>query len=66
MIHAYVMLCPNVCECRTVGHDVCETMGASFAVSAGFVDRVIDSLSVRGQHSVMPATKLAAVYSVRM
>ena len=58
------MLCPNECECGTVSHDVCDTMGASVRVNAGFVNRVIDSLSVSGQCSVMPAMKAAEVYSV--
>ena len=28
----YVMLCRNLCECGTVAHDVCETVGGSVAV----------------------------------
>ena len=32
-----------------MGHDVCDTMGASVTVKTGFVDEVIDSLSVSGQ-----------------
>ena len=47
-----------------MGHDVCETMGAGVRVNAGFVDGVIDSLSVCGQRSVMPVTKPAEVHSV--
>ena len=62
---ADVMLCSNVCECGTVGHDVHETMGAGVTVNAGFVDGVIDSLSVSGQCSVMPATKPSEVNPVR-
>ena len=59
------MLCPNVCECGTVGHDVCETMGAGVTMYADFVDRVINSPSVSCQRNVMPVTKSAEVYSVR-
>ena len=47
-----------------MGHDVCEVMGVSATVCAGFVDRVIDSLSVICQHSMMPATKPAKLYTV--
>ena len=61
---AYVMLCSNVCGCRTVGHDVSETMGVSAIVYADFVDGVLDSFSVSCQHSVMPAMKPAKVYSI--
>ena len=39
-------MCFNVCECGTVGHDVCEAMGVSATVCADFVDGVIDSFSV--------------------
>ena len=31
------MLCPNVLECGTVGHHVCEAMGVSATVHADFV-----------------------------
>ena len=55
------MLCSNVCECGTVGHDVCEAMGVSATVYTTFVDGVIVSLSVSCQRSVKPAK----VYSVR-
>ena len=59
------MLCSNVCECGTVGHDVCKAMGGSITVYVDFVDGVIDSLSVSSQRSLMSATKPAKVYSVR-
>ena len=62
---AYVMLCSNVCECGTAGHNVCEAIGVSATVYADFVDGVIDSLSVSCQSSVQPATKPAKVSSVR-
>ena len=47
------MLCTNVCECGTVGHDVYEAMCVSATVYAGFVDGVVDSLSVSGQCSIV-------------
>ena len=59
------MLCHNVCECGTVGHDASENMGVGVAVNAGFVDGVVDSLTLSCQRSVMLATKLAEVYTVR-
>ena len=34
----------DVSECRTMGHDVCETMGTGVRVYADFVQGVIDSL----------------------
>ena len=40
------MLCPNVCECGTVGHDECESMGGPVTVYADFVDGVIDPFAV--------------------
>ena len=58
------MLCPNVLECGTVGHHVCEAMGISATVCADFVDGVIYSLSVSCQVSVMSAAKPVEV-SVR-
>ena len=39
-----------------------QIIGVSLTVNAGLVDGVIDSLSVSGQTSVMPATKPAEVY----
>ena len=59
------MLCPNVCECGTVGHYVCYAMGVTAAVCADFVDGIIYSLSASCQSSVMSSTKPAEVYSVR-
>ena len=47
-----------------MGHDVCDIMGASVTVKTGYVDEVIDSLSVSGQCTVLPATNLAEVYTV--
>ena len=61
---AYVMLCPNVYECRTVGHYMCEAMGVTATVCADFVDRIIYSLPISCQCSVMSVTKPAKVYSV--
>ena len=55
-----------MCACSTVGHDVCETMGAGVTVYADFVNGVIDSLLVGCQHRVMPATKPAEVYLVHV
>ena len=60
------MLYPNVLECGTVGHCVCEAMGVSATVSADFVDGVIYSLSVSCHSSVMSASKPAEVYSIRL
>ena len=62
---AYVMLCPDVHECVTVGHYVCKAMRISATVCSDFVDGGIYSLSVSCQSSVMSATKPAKVYSVR-
>ena len=58
-----------MCECGTVDHDVCETMGAGVTVgvtvyAADFVDCVIDFLwKLPAQCD--DATKSAEVYSVR-
>ena len=57
----YVMVYPNVCECGTVSHDVCEIMGGSITVYADFVDGVINPFTVPGQCKVVPATKPAEV-----
>ena len=43
---------------------MCETMGVSVTMYADFIDRVIDSLLVSYQCSVMPVTKPAQVYLV--
>ena len=59
------MLCPNVCECGTVGHDASENMGVGVAVNAGFVNGVVDYLTLSCQRSVMLATKPVEVCTVR-
>ena len=53
-----------MCECGTVGHEVCEAMGVSVTVYEDFVDGAIDSLLVSCQGSVTPVMKGAKVYSV--
>ena len=63
---ANVMLRPNVRECGTVGHYVCEAMGVSATVCADFIDGIIYSLSVSCQSSVMSATKPAYVLGPRV
>ena len=51
------MLCPNVCECGTVSHDVCETMCGS--VTPSKVNGVNNPFAVHGQCKVMHAVKPA-------
>ena len=58
------MLCPNVCKCGTLCHDMREAMGGSVTVYAGFVNGVIKPFAVRGHRKVMSAAKPAEVYSV--
>ena len=58
------MLYPDVCECGTVRHDVCETIDGSVTVCADFINGVIDPFAVRGQRKVMPETKPAVLHSV--
>ena len=57
------MLCTNVCECRTVHHDLCVIMAGSGTVYAGFVDGNSDPFAVCGHCKVMHTMKHAEVHS---
>ena len=40
---------PYLPACGAVGHDVCETVGGSVTVYAGFIDGVVNNFAVCGQ-----------------
>ena len=54
----YAVLCPTLCMCGTESHDVCETMDGSVTVYAVFINSIINSFALGGQHKVIPTNEV--------